>query len=63
MLTLTEFNVLLIMTRLMSIKNVESLSNTLQQDSKGFNKLLRTAKGLALMILQHEVQTYIEEWL
>ena len=63
MLTLTEFNVLLTMMRLMSVEDVKSLSDTPQQDSKGFNELLRTAKELALMVLQYEVQTHIEEWL
>ena len=60
---LTEFNILLATMRLMSIEDTESLSNTLQQDSKNFNELLKTAKELALVVLQHEVQTHIEEQL
>ena len=42
MLLFTEFNILLMTVRLMSVENAESVSSALQQDSKSLNELLRT---------------------
>ena len=62
MLLFTEFDVFVATVRLMGIKDTESMSDTLWQNSHGFSKLLRTAKVNACYTMTGN-QTHVEEWL